>query len=274
MPTSGNAEKMGSSRIDIHPTAVVSEDAMLSDGVRVGPFAVVEGQVEVGAGTIIGPHAVVHTMVRLGARNRLHPHVTIGGVPQDVSFGDEETWLEIGDENLIREAVTIHRATRTDRPTRVGNGCFLMVNAHIAHDCQLGDGVVLTNDVNLGGHVEVGDGAILGGAAGVHQFVRIGSLAIVGGLAGVHKDILPFSLANGNPARHYRLNAVGLRRAGITGTRYRMIEEAFRRTRSGRDLEGLPDTPEVAHLRAWLATKSKRRLTGFAGPGKDRITGD
>jgi UDP-N-acetylglucosamine acyltransferase len=252
----------------IHQTAVVSEKAKLGEGVVVGPHAVIEDRVEVGSGCSIGPHSVLHSFVRLGKGNRIYPHAVLGGPPQDVSFEGHESWLEIGDDNLIRESVTIHRATSPDIPTRVGSGCFLMVNAHVAHDCRIGDGVILTNDVNLAGHVEIGDRAILSGGVQVHQFVRIGSLAMVGGLAGVAKDVLPFSLVSDNPARHYRLNTVGLRRAGITGTRYRVLQEAFRRVRQAEELDGLPATPEIEHLREWLARPSRRGLTAFVRRNK------
>jgi UDP-N-acetylglucosamine acyltransferase len=251
------------SSTQIDPTAVVSEKAKLGEGVVVGPHAVIEDWVEIGEECSIGPHAVLHSFVRLGKRNRIHPHAVLGGPPQDVSFGGRESWLEIGDDNLIRESVTMHRATSPDIPTRVGSGCFLMVNAHVAHDCRIGDGVILTNDVNLAGHVEIGDRAIVSGGVQVHQFARIGCLAMVGGLAGVSKDVLPFSLVSDNPARHYRLNTVGLRRAGITGTRYRVLQQAFRRLRQGEDLDGLPETPEIEHLREWLARPSRRGLTAF-----------
>jgi UDP-N-acetylglucosamine acyltransferase len=254
----------------IHPTAVVSSGAKLALGVVVGPFTVIEDHVEIGRETTIGPHTVILAHSRIGARNRIHAHAVVGDLPQDVSFEDEETWVEVGNDNILREAVTIHRATGPDRPTSIGDRCFLMVNAHVGHDCRVGDDVVLSNDVNLGGHAEIGDGVIMGGAAGAHQFVRIGPRAMIGGYSAVLKDILPFSLANGNPARHYRLNAVGLRRSGITGTRYRMIEESFRRIRDGRTLDSVPETPETTVLREWLAASSKRGLTGFAASKRDK----
>lgn len=257
----------------IHPTAVVSPGARLAEDVVVGPYAIISQEVEIGSATVIGPHAVVLPFSRLGERNRVHSHAVIGDLPQDVSFEDQETWVEIGDDNVLREAVTVHRATATDRPTRVGNDCFLMVNAHVGHDCQVGSRVVLSNDVNLGGHVEVGDGVIFGGAAGAHQFVRIGTGAIVGGYSAVLKDVLPFALANANPARHYRLNGVGLRRAGVTGDRYRAIQDAFRRVRAGRELDTVPDTPETLELKAWMSAPSKRGLTGFAGRRATRSGG-
>jgi UDP-N-acetylglucosamine acyltransferase len=199
--------------------------------------------------------------------------VILGGDPQDVSFAGRETWLEIGDDNIFREYVTVHRATSGSRPTSIGSKCYLMANTHVAHDCQLGDRVTLTNGVTLGGHVQIGDCAMLGGLVPVHQFVRVGAYAMVGGNTGLRKDVLPFSLVAGEPARHYRLNMVGLRRAGITGERYHALEAAFRALRKGRPLDDLPDTQELALLRAWLAAPSKRGLTGFAGVS-DEVASD
>jgi UDP-N-acetylglucosamine acyltransferase len=247
----------------IHRTAIVAAGARLGAGVEVGPYAVIEDDVEIGDECRIGPHAVIHRQVRLGARNRIHAHAVIGGSPQDLSFKDADTWLVIGDDNIVREGVTIHRATRTETPTRIGSHCFLMAYAHVAHDCQLGDGVILTNNVNLGGHVEVGDDCMLGGGAGVHQFVRIGAQAMVSAHALLRKDALPFTLVGGEPVRHYRLNTVGLRRRGITGERYQALEQAFRALREATDLGAVPATPEIELLRSWLARPSKRGILGF-----------
>ena len=153
---------------------------------------------------------------------------------------------------------------RPDTPTRVGSRCYFMAYSHVAHGCQVGDRVTLTNNVCLAGDVEVGDAAVLGGGCSVHQFCRVGTHAMVAGYVAVRKDVLPYTLAGGEPVRHFRLNTVGLRRAGIRGERYRALENAFRALRSRTDLRDLPDTPEVAQLRTWLAADSKRGLTGFA----------
>ncbi|MGI8738294.1 MAG: acyl-ACP--UDP-N-acetylglucosamine O-acyltransferase [Gammaproteobacteria bacterium] len=249
-----------------HRTACIADGAILGDNVTVGAFAVIEAGAEIGSGCRIGAHAVIHTSVRMGSNNRIHPHAVLGGDPQDVSFGGEDTRLRIGDDNVFREFVTVHRATSLERPTRIGSTCYLMANAHVAHDCQLGDHVTLTNLATLAGHVQIGERAMLGGLVPVHQFVRIGSLAMVGGNTTVRKDVLPFSLVAGEPARHYRLNSVGLRRAGVTADRVRALQAAFRALRGGRrDLSGVPDGPEIALLRAWLTAPSRRGLTGFAG---------
>jgi UDP-N-acetylglucosamine acyltransferase len=248
-----------------HDTASIAAGARLEEGVKVGPYAVIEDDVEIGSGTIIGAHAVIHSFVHVGRGNQIFPHVVLGGAPQDVSFKEVDTWVEIGDDTVFREYVTVHRATQAARPTKIGSNCYLMAYAHVAHDCQINDRVTLTNGVTLGGHVQIGERANLGGLVPVHQFVRIGAYAMIGGNTTVRKDVLPYSLVSGEPARHWRLNVVGLRRAAITGERYRVLEAAFRALRRARSLDGLPQTPEIALLRAWLAAPSKRGLTGFAG---------
>jgi UDP-N-acetylglucosamine acyltransferase len=247
----------------IHPTAIVAAGAKLGEGVVVGPYVVIEASVEIGDGCDLGPHVVIHGRTRVGARNRIHAHAVLGGPPQDLSFRDSDTWLVIGDDNVLREGVTAHRATRTEAPTRIGSGCFLMAYAHVAHDCRIGDRVILTNNVNLAGHVEIGDGVTIGGAAGVHQYARIGTQSMIAAHTIVRKDVLPYTLVGGEPVRHYRLNTVGLRRRGVTGERYRALESAFRMLREGGDLSAAAATPEVEHLREWLARPSKRGLHGF-----------
>lgn len=246
-----------------HPTAIVADGAELADDVEVGPYAVIEDRVSIGHGTVIGPHAVVHSHARIGARNRIHAHAVIADTPQDYAFSGQETWVEIGDDNIIREGVTIHRSTEEAIPTRVGSGCFLMAYSHVAHGCDVGDRVILTNNVMLAGYVSVGEGAIIGGGTAVHQFCRIGAATMVAGVAGVLKDILPYSMAKGAPALHYRLNAVGLKRAGVNGPRYRALEQVFRELRGGGKPAFDATTPELEALRIWLDAETKRGLAGF-----------
>lgn len=246
-----------------HPTAIIASGAELADDVQVGPYAVIEDRVSIGAGSVIGPHAVIHSHARIGARNRIHAHAVIADAPQDHAYSGEETWVEIGDDNIIREGVTIHRSTSLERPTRIGSKCFLMAFSHVAHDCQVGDAVTLVTYAGLAGHVEAGAGAIIGGGAAIHQFCRIGSSAIVGGLSGVLKDILPYTMAQGIPAVHYRLNSVGLKRAGVKGPRYRVLEQAFRELRAGSKPDFDEETPELQLLKEWLEAKSKRGVAGY-----------
>jgi UDP-N-acetylglucosamine acyltransferase len=253
-----------------HPTAVIASGAELADDVVVGPHAVIEDHVSIGAGTVIGPHVVIHSYARVGARNRIHAHAVIADIPQDYSFSVDETWVEIGDDNVLREGFTVHRSTSTEQPTRIGSSCFLMTYTHVAHDCQVGDGVVMTTYAGLAGCVQVGDGANIGGGAAIHQFCRIGSGAIVGGQTGILKDVLPYSMVFGLPALHYRLNTVGLKRAGVTGERYRALEKVFRALRVGAKPDFDASTPELQLLKDWLAADSKRGLTGFFGAKRSR----
>ncbi len=250
---------------DIHPTAIVSPHARLAEGTVIGPYAIIHDHVEIGANTRIGPHAVIHDYVRMGSGNRVHAHAVIGDLPQDVSFDPStETWVEIGDANTLREYVTIHRATTPSQPTRLGSNGYLMVNAHIAHDCTIGDGVILTINAAIGGHVQIDDHAVIGGGVVVHQFCRIGRNTMVAGFIAVRKDVLPYTMIAGTPPRHYRLNTVGLRRSGIKGERYRVLQQAYKAVRAGdKSLHDLENTGEVEHLREWLSQDSKRGLSSF-----------
>lgn len=243
----------------IHPTALIAPEARLGAGVSVGPFAVIEGPSEIGENCRIDAHAVIHPHVRMGTNNRVHPHAILGGLPQDLGFAEStETWLEIGDGNVFREGVTISRATQPGGATRLGSGNYLMNNSHVGHDCTVGDHNIFASGATLGGHVQVGDRVFFGGGVMVHQFCRIGSLAILQGLAGINKDVIPYTLVGGRPGKHYRLNLVGLRRAGIDGERLKAVSSAYRRLRSRQGLDDLPDTPELAYLRRWLAAETKR----------------
>ncbi|MEQ1528944.1 MAG: acyl-ACP--UDP-N-acetylglucosamine O-acyltransferase [Methylococcales bacterium] len=249
---------------NIHPTAYIAADVALPDDVSIGPFAVIEAGVEMGGGCQIGPHAVVHSYVKMGAGNILHAHAVIGGLPQDTGFKAETvSWLIIGDNNVFREGFTAHRASKEHGETRIGSGCFFMNNSHVAHDCKIGNNTIFANNVAIGGHVEVGNNVFMGGAVVAHQFCRIGSFAIVQGTTGLNMDVIPFMLVGGRPARHYKLNTIGLRRAGITGSRYKVLEAAFRLLRNKQSLDGLEETEELKHLKDWLAVKSKRGLHGF-----------
>ena len=245
----------------IHPTAVISPKARLASGVKIGPYAVLEADCEIAEGCEIGPHVVIHSNAKLAVGVKVGAHSVLGGEPQDLGFKGEPTGLEIGANTRIREGVTMHRASSLTQPTRIGSDCYFMAYTHIAHDCQVGNGVILTQSAIVAGHCDIGDGVILGGLAGIHQFVRIGTKAMIGGLSKVTRDVLPYSLVNGSPALHYRLNAVGLRRAGLAGEQYKALETAFRAARAGETVLG--DTPEVQTFRAFLEAPSKRRISGF-----------
>ena len=248
----------------IHPTAFIAADVSLAEDVTVGPFAVIESGAVVGARCQIDAHAVIHGRVRLGEGNRVHSHVVLGDLPQDLGFKSEtETWLEIGDFNVFREGFTAHRATVAGSATKIGSGCYFMNNSHVAHDCVVGDKTIFANNVAIGGFVEVGNNVFMGGAVVVHQFCRVGAYAIVQGTTGINMDVLPFTLIGGRPAKHYRLNLVGLRRAGIVGDELKVLSAAFRLLKNKQSLANLAETPKLQYLKNWLAAKSKRGLHGF-----------
>ncbi|OAI21058.1 acyl-[acyl-carrier-protein]--UDP-N-acetylglucosamine O-acyltransferase [Methylomonas lenta] len=248
----------------IHPTAYIAPGAMLGENVSVGPFAVIEAGAVIGNDSQIGAHAVVHGRVKMGQANILHPHAVLGGLPQDLGFDSQtESWLEIGDNNAFREGFTAHRATKPGGSTRIASGCYFMNNSHVAHDCSVGDKTIFANNVAIGGHVEVGSNVFMGGAVVVHQFCRIGSYAIVQGTTGINMDVMPFMLIGGRPAKHYRLNIVGLRRAGIVGADYKVLSSAFRLLKNKKSLDELQLTKELQYLKDWLAAESKRGLHGF-----------
>lgn len=248
----------------IHPTAYIAPDALLGNNITIAPFAVIEAGVEIGDNCQIGAHAVIQSFVKMGSGNVLHPHAVLGGLPQDTSFKAETvSWLLIGDNNVFREGFTAHRASKEHGETRIGSGCYFMNNSHVAHDCTVGNNTIFANNVAIGGHVEVGHNVFMGGAVVVHQFCRVGSFAIIQGTTGVGMDVIPFTLIGGQPARHYRVNTIGLKRAGITGERYNVLAAAFRLLRNKQPLDNLQETAELLQLKEWLAVKSKRGVHGF-----------
>lgn len=213
----------------IHPTALVDPSATLGVDVAIGPFCVVGPDVELGDGVILHSHAVVSGRTTLGSGCKVFPFASLGEPPQDIKYKDEPSALTVGPNTLIREHVTIHRGTKNGHlHTRVGANCFLMIGAHIAHDCEIGDNVTLVNGVTLGGHVSVGDGAIIGGLSAVHQFVRIGAYSFVGGMSGVAADLIPYGMALGNRANLSGLNVIGLKRKGLPREQIHEVRQAYR----------------------------------------------
>ena len=214
--------------VEIHPTACVAPGTTLGEGVKIGPFCVVDAQVTLGAGTVLHSHVVVTGRTRVGARNQIFPFASIGHQPQDLKFGGEESELIIGEDNVIREYVTMNPGTKGGgMVTRVGDKCLFMMGAHVAHDCQIGHGVIMANNATFGGHVKVGDHAVIGGLSAVHQFVRIGPYAMIGGMSGVENDIIPYALVMGNRARLSGLNIVGLRRSGFAREDVQMLKQVY-----------------------------------------------
>ena len=203
-----------SKEVKIHPTAVVAPGAELDAAVTVGPYSVIGPQVRIGAGTTIGPHTVVNGCTTLGRDNRIFQFASLGEIPQDKKYANEESELRIGDGNTIREFTTLNCGTEQDRNlTEVGNHNWIMAYVHIAHDCAIGDHVTFANGATLAGHVQVEDYATLGGFTLVHQFCRIGCYAFSGMGCALNRDLPPFVMAVGNPARPCGINREGLRRA-------------------------------------------------------------
>jgi len=212
----------------IHSAAIVSSAAELASGVEIGPFAVIEGDVVVGAGTRIEAHAMVRDGTRLGVNNVVHPFAVLGGEPQDRRHGGEATRLEIGDGNVFREHVTVHRGTaHGGGVTTIGSHGLFMVGAHVAHDCLVGDAVILANTTLLGGHVTLGSHVVTGGGVALAPFVRVGERAFLAGGAMVERDVPPFMIAAGDRARVRALNKVGLRRSGVPEASIARLELAF-----------------------------------------------
>lgn len=200
----------------IHPTAIVSKTAKISSNVEIGAFCVIGDEVEIGENSILKSHIVVEGDTKIGKNNTIFPFAVIGVIPQDLKFRGEKSQLIIGDNNIIREHVTIHLGTFDGAMrTVIGNNCLFMVGAHIAHDCIVGNNVILANNATLAGHVEVGNDVIIGGLSAVHQFVRIGFGAMIGGMSGVEHDVIPNGLVMGERAHLAGLNLVGMKRRGV-----------------------------------------------------------
>ena len=214
---------------EIHATAIVDPKAKIGANVRIGPFCVIGPHVELDDGVELLSHVAVDGRTRIGAETKIFPFASIGHIPQDLKYHGEQSTLEIGRRNQIREYVTIQPGTEGGGMiTRVGDNCLFMASAHVAHDCQLGDNVIMANNATLAGHVSVGDWAFLGGLCAVHQFVRIGRHAMIGGMSGVEADVIPFGMVLGNRAYLSGLNIVGLRRRGFGREEIHTLRNAYR----------------------------------------------
>ncbi len=214
---------------EIHPSAVVSSGAELGPGVKVGPYSVIGEHVTIARDTEIGAHVAIEGHTRIGERNKVYPFSSIGTPPQDIGYKGEATRLSIGNDNVIREYVTINRATTKEEwETVLGHNNYLMAYAHVAHDCRLADWVVLTNGATLGGHTQIGEYAILGAFLAVQQFVRIGAHSFLGAKAGIDRDVPPFVITAGPRARLYGINQKGLIRRGFSQETINVLKMAYR----------------------------------------------
>jgi UDP-N-acetylglucosamine acyltransferase len=240
----------------VHPSAVLGDDIELDDGVDVGPFCFLDGRVRIGAGTRLLSHVTILGDTEIGRDNVIHPNVVVGDEPQDLSYTGGPRAVRIGDRNILREGVTIHRGSETGEVTIIGDDNYFMQNSHAAHDCRVGNSTIIAGGALLAGWVEVGDRALVSGNCVVHQFVRIGRLSLMRGLSRTSRDIPPFCIADGTHTVH-AVNVRGLQRAGWSVAQIREVRKAFRTIFMSRRnlkvaLEDLlaqgPLAPEVAEL--------------------------
>jgi UDP-N-acetylglucosamine acyltransferase len=254
----------------IHPTALVDPKAEIGENVDIGPYSVIEKGVSLGERTKIGPHVVVREGTQIGKRCQIYQFSSVGEAPQATAYRGEPTLLQIGDHNIVREYVTLHRGSvKGGGKTVLGNENFIMAYSHIAHDCQVGNHVVMANGATLGGHILIEDHAIIGGLAAIHQFCRIGTHAMVSGLTGVSQDISPYMMAAGDRAKLYGLNSVGLRRHQFSEQEIKALKKAYRIIfRSGLPLakaikaveeDDIFQIPKVQHLLQFIQ-HSKRGI--------------
>jgi len=211
----------------IHATAVVHETAQLDKDVEIGPYAVIGEGVKIGAGTFVGPHSIIE-FSEIGKNNQMTGHAFIGMPPQDYKYHGEPTKLVIGDSNIIREGVSLHRGSPLTGITTIGSGCMFMCNSHVGHDCRVGSNVIMVNSAVAAGHVLIEDKAIISGLAAIHQFTRVGSLAMLSGGSMANQDILPYCTVRGDRAKPAGLNLVGMKRNGISLESIRSVKHAYK----------------------------------------------
>jgi len=248
--------------LEIQPTAIVHPKASIASGVKVGAYSLIGENVRIGNDTVIESHVVVEGWSEIGQRCHLFPFVSIGAPPQHLRYRGEPTRVIIGDDNVIREFVTINRATvEGGGETVLGNNNFIMAYSHIAHDCKIGNQVIMANNSTLAGHILVEDFAIVGGLVAIHQFARVGCYSIIGGASGIPQDIPPYTIAAGNRARLYGLNLVGLKRHKFPAATVSALKQAYRilfrshltlHKAMDRVEKEVPDLPEIRHLLEFL----------------------
>lgn len=257
-----------SSKID--PTAIIGSNCQIGADNEIGPYVILESGVRMGRGNRIRAGAYLASGTELGDGNDIHMRAVIGHEPQDLAYKGEATFTRIGNQNVIREFVTIHRGTKAGSATVLGNDNFIMAYCHIAHNCLLGDKIIMVNQASLTGHCIIGDGAFLSGMTGLHQFTRVGRLAILSALSAVNKDIPPFMMSGGRPAVVLGLNVVGMRRAGIDPAARSEIKKAYKLLyRSGlnvsqavSEMKETLKSPEVKELISFIEASDRGILDG------------
>ena len=253
--------------MSIHPTAIISPEATVGENVEIGPYSIIGPDVQIGRDTVVGPHAVIEGPTKIGSKCHIFQFASIGAPPQDLKFKGEKCPVIIGDNNTIREFVTIHRATSSDiGMTFIGDNNLLMAYCHVAHNCKLGNNIVMANAANLAGHIHVEDYAIIGGLSGAHQFTRIGCHAMISGTSAVNRDVPPYVTVSGNHAKPYGLNLIGLKRRGFSEETMGNLKKAYRivfrsslllSKAAERIREEIKDSPEVDHFIEFIE-KSER----------------
>ena len=242
----------------IHPTALVSKKAQLGTNNKIGPYVTIEDDVLIGNGNTILQGAVIKNGARIGNDNAVHEYAVIAGIPQDIGFQDVPTQVQIGDKNVLREYVTVSRATNEEMPTTIGNENYLMNQVHLGHDCILNNYVIIAPGTGLGGHVHVGDRAFISGGVMVHQFIQIGTIAMIGGNSKIVKDVLPYMVTDGVPAEPHGPNVTGLRRAGFGSEDLRILKQCYKVI----NRSGLSKEDVLAQLRKF-ASETATHLADF-----------
>jgi UDP-N-acetylglucosamine acyltransferase len=252
---------------NIHPTAIIDPSAQIAPDVQIGAFCIVEADTTIGEGCILESGAQVLRFTSLGKHNRIGKYTLLGGAPMDLKWQGEDSSLTIGDHNDIREFTTIHRGTGVGGGiTKVGSHNLITAYVHITHDCMVGSHNIIANTVQVAGHVQIDDHVRLGVTVAVHQFCRIGSHSIIGMMSKITRDVLPFSMADGHPARHYTINKVGLARDGYSSGEQQIILRAFKalRNKDTAAMAALESEPLAARLFAFARAESKRGISSFA----------
>lgn len=251
----------------IHKTAIIDAKAELDAGVEIGPYCIIGPQVKIAKNTRLAPHVVIDGWTKIGEGCRIFQFASLGAIPQDLKYKGEESWVILGNNNTIREFVTIHRGTaQSGGKTIIGDNNFLMAYSHVAHDCKIGNQVILANAATLAGHIEIEDYAIVGGLVGIHQFLKLGRHCIIGGGSGVNQDIPPYMMANGQRAKLYGVNNIGLKRHNFSPEAVSNLKKAYHIIfRSGLTIKKALDqvqteiknSPEVDHLISFIKSSEK-----------------
>lgn len=250
----------------IHPSAIIDPTSEIAEDVEIGPFCIIHGNTKIGSGTKLHSSIVIGDWTEIGENNEIYPGAVIGVSPQDLRYSGERAYTKLGDRNVIREYVTVHRASDAEGITRIGDDNLIMAYTHVAHNCLLGSQIIIANSCGLAGHVEIEDQAVLGGMCGLHQFTRVGRLAMLGGMAQIRQDIPPFSKVDGQPARIFGLNNLGMQRRGVNKESRIALKGCYRLIlQSGLNLTQalismratIEPTDEVKHLIAFLESPSK-----------------